>query len=459
MRMIGRYKVCGRLGKGGMGSVYKVKLPGLERIVALKLLDPAEIMVDLLGMDELKRQFMYEARIMAGLNHPHIAGIWDLDETDSGLPYFIMEYSCNNLGTLTGESYMVEEPTRRLTVDTAVKYAIQTLSGLNRMHHEGVIHRDIKPYNLLITADDSIKIIDFGLSKLRGEDEFGAPPGMKVGSPYYAAPEQEMDPKSADARADIYAVGVTLFRMLTGLLPYDEESGEAMRLAKAHNPELDWAWQEFFAKALALDPADRHETCAEMIAELEYLEEDWEDRRDRICSLPDADEDIQRLEDTLDRNPGLRDVPVKTGPVTPDQAFFLDRLGRPKEYYRCAFKAEADQTVRDEAHGLMWQAKGSPYPLTWQRAREYVDQLNEVGFAGYDDWRIPTVEELMTLIREAPELGDFCVDSLFDPQARQVWSCDRRTFIQSWCMDGAMGFIGFHDHTCPLWVRAVRSDH
>ena len=294
MRMIGRYRVCGRLGKGGMGSVYKAKLPGLDRIVALKLLDPAEILVDLLGMEELKRQFRHEAEIMAGLRHPHIAQIWDLDVTAQAMPYFVMEYSCNNLGALMGESYRVEQPTRRLALDKAVHYAVQALEGLARMHHEGVVHRDFKPYNLLLTDEDSIKIIDFGLSKLRGEEEFNAPRGIKVGSPYYAAPEQELDPAGADGRADLYAVGVTLFRMLTGLLPYDEESGEAMRNARAFNAELDEAWDVFFAKALARDPGERHPSAAVMRGELLGLLDQWRKRRDRICNLPDAELDIAR---------------------------------------------------------------------------------------------------------------------------------------------------------------------
>lgn len=459
MRMIGRYEVCGRLGKGGMGSVFKARLPGLARIVALKLLDPAEILVAVTGMDELKRQFLHEARVMSGIRHPHVAQIWDLDETADGLPYFVMEYTCNNLGALMGESYMVEAPTRRLAPDTAVRYALQALEGLARMHHEGVVHRDFKPFNLLLTDEDTVKIIDFGLSKLRGEDEFNTAPGAMVGSPYYAAPEQEMDPASADGRADLYGVGVTLFRMLTGMLPYDDQTGEAMRSVRAFNPELEEAWDRFFAKALARDPKERHATAQAMAAELKILIEKWRENRERICGLPDADEDITRFAEAPDPDRRIRSGPIKTGPRSAHQCFDLDELGRPRHYAANDFSCEGDGTVRDHAHGLVWQEPGSEWPVEWEAAHEHVAALNAQGFAGYRDWRLPTVDELMMLLREPPGLGELCVAPVFDPRLRQAWSCDRRTFTQAWTMDAVLGFIGSHDFTCRLHVRAVRSEH
>jgi serine/threonine protein kinase len=197
MKKIGKYEVCGLLGKGGMGTVYKVRMPVVGKVVALKLFRPHPNLVTLLGEEETRRYFVKEAITMAGLRHPNIVAIWDFHGSKD-LTFFVMEYFCNNLGLIIGETYRVEEPSRIVSVDKAIDYTRQILVGLSRLHQAGIIHRDIKPYNILVTDQNTVKITDFGLSKLRGED-FGKPSNLMVGSPYYAAPEQEEDPKPCAA--------------------------------------------------------------------------------------------------------------------------------------------------------------------------------------------------------------------------------------------------------------------
>ncbi|MDP3284273.1 MAG: serine/threonine-protein kinase, partial [Desulfobacterales bacterium] len=192
MNKIDRFEICGLLGIGGMGKVFKVKLPVIGKIAALKLLEPNPFLVSLIGAEKIKKLFISEAVTMANLRHPNIVEIWDFGESD-GRPYYIMDYFCNNLGSMIGESYQAEIPSRIIRIDKAVHYARQILEGVSCLHHAGIIHRDIKPFNMLVTEQDRIKISDFGLSKLRGES-FEGPPGLKVGSPWYAAPEQERDP-------------------------------------------------------------------------------------------------------------------------------------------------------------------------------------------------------------------------------------------------------------------------
>jgi serine/threonine-protein kinase len=232
MKKIGKYEICGLLGKGGMGRVYKVRIPLIGKVVALKLLWPHPVLMHLMGEEKVKSDFVTEAETMASLRHPHIVSVWDFHDSDE-LTFFVMEYYCNNLGLMMGETYRVEEPSRPLSVDKAIHYSRQVLRGLSRLHEAKIIHRDIKPYNMLITDEDTIKISDFGLSKLRGES-FRGPSNLKVGSPYYAAPEQEEDPDQVDARADIYPVGVMLYRMLTGSLPIEPSK----KLSQC-NPDLD----------------------------------------------------------------------------------------------------------------------------------------------------------------------------------------------------------------------------
>ena len=238
MNHIGKYSICGLLGKGGMGKVFKIRLPVIEKIAALKLLDPNPFLIDLIGYDKIRKLFVSEAVTMAGLRHPNIVEIFDYGE-DNGRPFYIMDYFCNNLGIMIGETYHPETASRIIKVDKAVHYTGQILSGLSCLHHAGIVHRDIKPFNMLVTEQDVIKISDFGLSKIRGES-FDGHPGLKVGSPWYAAPEQEKNPDEAGPAADMYAVGVTLYRMLTGMLP------EGKFVAPGElNPDIDESWDQF----------------------------------------------------------------------------------------------------------------------------------------------------------------------------------------------------------------------
>lgn len=410
---IGRYEVCGLLGRGGMGAVYKVRQPVTGRIAALKLLRPADALADLSDpsdMDDLRRRFLHEAQVMAALDHPHVAAVWDVDVAPAGtlrlpsgddfcpppdawggegtgnaggvevtgdtrdtdpaapedcdaerdraarvarfgdLPFFVMEYYCLNLGLLIGESYRVEAPTRRLPLPRACRYAAQTLAALARMHHAGVVHRDVKPFNIMVTAEDDVKLIDFGLSRLRGET--GAlPRGVKVGSPYYAAPEQERDPDAADGRADLFAVGVMLFRMLTGVLPTDEAFGGRIPRASKRSADLDAAWDDFFARAMARDPGARFADARSMAEELDALVAAWRQRVDAVCLLPEGDGAPGVVGDDQSSGAGdglsvtaahaaenpivpgpiapVRTLPVKVMPRHARALFGLDELWRP----------------------------------------------------------------------------------------------------------------------------------
>ena len=282
MRTIGRYAILGLLGRGGMGVVYKAAMPRTGRVVAVKVLKPSEMLAATADPALLRRDFFREAALMAGIRHPNIAQVLDVDEAPApdggsggstgGRPFFVMEYYCNNLGALLGEGYRVEEPTRRLGVDQALSCARQLASACARLHHAGILHRDVKPYNLMLAerppdtcltgsgqADvlfaDEVKLIDFGLSRLRGEKGPARPRGAVVGSPYYAAPEQEADPESADERADVFSAAVTLFRCLTGRLPQEGLPASSLRVG------LDQRFDAFFARACHEDRRQRPGTC------------------------------------------------------------------------------------------------------------------------------------------------------------------------------------------------------
>ncbi len=450
MRTIGGYAVLGLLGRGGMGAVYKVRHLALGRVAALKLLAPADELLAVVGEAELERRFLAEARIMASLHHDNIAPVWDLGRARDGRgrerPYFVMDHCCASLGGLIGETYRAEAPTRTLPLPRAADVALQTLEGLARLHYAGVIHRDVKPFNLLLDGP-RVRLIDFGLSRLRGE-RTALHPAEKVGSPFYAAPEQEADPRAADARSDLYAVGVTLARLLTGRLPLPGAPRPS-----ALNPDLDADWDAFLARACAPDPARRFASAREMAAALGALAAQWTARTARACAL--APETAAPAPEAPAPAP-LRREPVRTGPRIGPGAFGLDGLWRPLAHPARNFRDLGDGTVAEAVSGLAWEREGTPYAVEYAQALEHVAALNARRLGGHGDWRLPTVPELATLLRPVARGRDHCLEPAFDPARGRLWSADRRTFQSAWTADAELGHIGHHDFSCRLFVRAVR---
>ena len=448
MKRIGRYIVRGLLGRGGMSKVYKVEIPRIGKIVALKLLDPHPVIAHLLGETAARDLFLSEAVKMARLNHPNIVAVRDFDEAD-GRPFYIMDYYFSNLGLLIGEARRTERPSRTIRLDRAADFTRQTLAGLACLHHHGIAHRDIKPFNLLLDERDTVKIGDFGLSRLRGEVA-GAPQQLKVGSPWYAAPEQERDPEGADSRADIYAVGVTLYRMLTGTLPADPPQPPG-----ACNPDLDDDWNEFILRSISKQPSMRFDDAGAMTAALDRLENAWRARRDRVCRM--AASESAAASAVAPAPVRLRSTPVKYDPERAASDFGVDGLWRPAGYIRRRFAAVGPALARDAAAGLVWQVSGSPYPIPWQEAHAHVAALNRDGFGGLTGWRLPTAPELISLLTPTPHGADFCTEPVFDRRQTTLWSSDRRSFAAAWFVNTEMGFVAWQDVSAGCYVRAVCS--
>ena len=449
MKTIGKYIIRGLLGRGGMSKIYKVEHPVIGKIAALKYMDPDPLLVKLMGMESLRAMFVAEAVTMAGLRHPNIAEIFDFNEAD-GRPYYLMAYFVNNLRLMIGESNRPDEPSRPLRVDKALRYTRQTLQGLACLHYAGIVHRDIKPANLLITDQDSVKICDFGLSKLRGE-KFAGPPSLKVGSAWYAPPEQETDPDRADVTADLFSVGITFYRLLTGVLPSDD-----YRSVAQFNSDLDETWDGFIRKAIARRAKDRFSSALEMMAVLENLARSWEADNERLCRLREAESDRQ-VPEAATVAVQLRSRCIKVDPKRAAESFPIDNLRRPRVYRPHNFERSGDETVTDSTTRRMWQQSGSPFQLQWHKAWDYIERLNAERFAGHCGWRLPTIEELITLLRDIPRAGDDCIAPIFDQSRIWLWSCDRRSFTAAWYVSSDMGFVAWQDFTAYFFVRAVRS--
>ncbi|MGE4560850.1 MAG: protein kinase, partial [Desulfobulbus sp.] len=135
MQYIGKYEIIRRLGRGGMGAVYKALVPVIDKVVAIKLLQPGELLEEIVGLKQLEEIFTFEARTMAAFNQPFLVTAHDFDRDREGRPFFVMDYICNNLGEMIGETYLLEEPSRIIRAEKVVQYGGQILKALDFLHH------------------------------------------------------------------------------------------------------------------------------------------------------------------------------------------------------------------------------------------------------------------------------------------------------------------------------------
>ena len=439
MQKIGRYQIIRKLGKGGMGAIYKAIVPTINKVVAIKLLDPFESMEMVIGAETLKEIFMSEAATMAAIKHSAVVDVWDFDEDEQGRPFFVMEFFSHNLGEMIGEDFRLENRSRIIRPDKTLHYGRQLLKGLACLHHNDIIHRDIKPQNLLITDDDQLKICDFGMA-LSATTAFSGPSNINVGSPFYAAPEQHQAPDSVDGRADLYSAAVLLYRMLTGLLP-----GMAQFSLSVVNPLYDHNWDLFFRKALHFNPAERFVSADEMVNALDLLEVHWqEDAKDREQGAAGKNQSVETV--------SLRNKPTNIWGGKARSFMGLNEKSQPLGYVENDLHPRGDKVVCDRATDLCWQQGGSKYPITHRGCQHYIDQLNADCFGGIDSWRLPTVSELISLINDVIYHP---MDELFDQSKMRLWSADLHGKRDAWHVDMAMAYAGWQDVFTRNFVKAV----
>jgi serine/threonine protein kinase len=268
-RTLGGYNLTEELGMGGMATVYKAYQPRLERSVAMKVLDPAFITDD----SDVLARFRREAKAIAALRHPNILTVYDYGE-EEGLAYIVMEYVEGGTlkDRLEGEPF---EPQR------AVGLSIGVGRALAFGHDQGIIHRDVKPANILLPREDWPLLADFGLVKLQQARRALTQAGMILGTPDYTSPEQALG-EAADHRADIYALGVVLYEMITGRLPFEANKAfdvllmhinEAPPKPREIVPNIPEIVEDIILKALAKSPAERYPDMQDMVTNLEAA---WE---------------------------------------------------------------------------------------------------------------------------------------------------------------------------------------
>ena len=322
-----RYEILESIGAGGMSDVYKAKDRKLNRFVALKVLKK-----EFSENREFVSKFRTEAQAAAGLEHQNIVNVYDVGEED-GIYYIVMEL----VEGITLKHYI--EKKQRLSVKEAVSIAIQISMGLDCAHNNGIVHRDIKPQNIMISKEGRVKVTDFGIAKATSSNTITS---NVMGSVHYASPEQARGGFS-DAKSDVYSLGITLFEMLTGRVPFNGETAVAIAIMQIQNempsprkyvPEIPISVEQIVLKCCQKSPDRRYQNMSELVEDLKK-------------SLISPDENFVKI-DSLESKSATRNVTEK-------EREMIKRRSTGQGY-----SASAISAAEGDANGLTDTEKMSP---------------------------------------------------------------------------------------------------
>ncbi len=307
-KTISHYKILEKLGEGGMGVVYKAEDTKLKRTVALKFLSPQAI-----GTEEDKTRFIHEAQAAAALNHPNICTVHEIDEYGDR-SFIVME-------CIEGESLKAKIKSGPLQLDEAVEIAVEIAEGLQEAHNKGIIHRDIKSANIMLTAAGRVKVMDFGLAKSSGRTQLTRS-GTTVGTVAYMSPEQGRG-EPVDHRTDIWSLGIVLYEMITGELPFkgdyeqvvlysimNEQPGSIRDLRSGVLFELE----KVVTKAMVKDPDERYRQVDDVLSDLKCIKRKMESKIEK--------EESARTEPA----PSIAVLPFVNMSPDPENEYFGDGL-------------------------------------------------------------------------------------------------------------------------------------
>ena len=268
-RLDGRYEIEEIVGVGGMSVVYKAHDEIDDRTVAIKILKE-----ELLESEEFRRRFKNESKAIAVMNHPNIVKVYDVGFGDR-VQYIVEEY----INGITLKEYIEEQGV--LPWKDALYFTTQILCALQHAHDKGIVHRDIKPQNIMLLKDGTIKVTDFGIARF-ARSEQRTMTDKAIGSVHYISPEQAKG-EATDAKSDLYSVGVLLYEMLTGRLPFDADSAVSVAIMQLQNepikpsslnPDIPEGLEEITLRAMQKNPVERYQSAAEMLSDIDRLKKD-----------------------------------------------------------------------------------------------------------------------------------------------------------------------------------------
>jgi eukaryotic-like serine/threonine-protein kinase len=451
---IGKYEITDVIGEGGMGAVYKATDPGIGRTVAIKV-----IKGDFSDNPELLKRFYREAQAVGNLQHPNIVVVYDLGE-QNGSPYLVMEY----LDGIPLDKVIAQR--QSVPVVQKLGIVIEVLNALHYAHQHNIVHRDVKPANVMVRKDGRVKLLDFGIAR---EGDLGqTKTGQVMGTMWYMSPEQ-LNSESVDGRSDVYATGILLYELLAYSLPFDPRDMTGMivkrlrgdaapplsKYLESYPPELD----EIIARALTVDREQRYGSAEEFAFDLSRLQERL--KRDMVSDLVDeARSSIAKAQLTRAKDLLSEVLRIDTQNPTAKQLLYeiqqtLQKAARGEKVQQLRSQAEEAISAKQLEHAasLLDQAikLDSTDPDLFS-LREQIEQAKS---------RAQQVKKLLTLAKVAQQTGELVVakkavdDALaLDPQdtdarmmqsvvARQLVEYEKRRQIQQF-LEAARREIAAH---------------
>ncbi|HEY5837710.1 MAG TPA: protein kinase, partial [Pyrinomonadaceae bacterium] len=456
---IGRYEIRSKLGQGGMGEVYLAEDTRLRRNVALKIL-PVDVATDRVRME----RFVQEAKAASALNHPNIITIYEIDQTESG-HFIAIEY-------IDGQTLRQRAANSSMTVGDVLDIAIQATSALAEAHEAGIVHRDIKPDNIMIRRDGIVKVLDFGLAKLSEQPspvyvDSEAPtsiniktePGVVMGTAVYMSPEQARG-VPVDARSDIFSLGIVLYEIIAGRLPFKGSDRVEVLMAilgdaqppplARYAPEAPDELQRIVAKALAKPREDRYQSTNDLLTDLRNLKKRLELDAELQRTLPPAG--VPPAQRTAELPAALKtETPGTVTSIIPPEPSASSGAGR--RLQKRTVLITAGLAALAVTLGLLWYFKSdSAAPLTEEDTIVVADFINTTGDPVFDGTLKQALGSQLeqspflsifsdTRVREALRLMDRSPDERVTKEiARQI--CQRQGFKAF--LAGSISNIGSH---------------
>ena len=395
-----RYEIMEQIGMGGMARVFRALDHRLNRQVAVKILRE-----DLAEDAELRRRFHEESQAVAMLSHPNIVAVYDVSRS-SDVEYIVMEL----IDGITLKQYM-QKKGNKLNWREALHFITQIVKALGHAHSRGIIHRDIKPHNIMVLRDGSVKVADFGIARVASGGH-STLTQEALGSVHYISPEQARG-SHIDARSDLYSAGVVLYEMITGRLPYEGESPVAVAIQHINSiplspreidPEIPEALEAITMKAMAPDPDNRYPSADAMLADLEEF------RKNPNINFDFSASEFHPEEEDVDRTQ-IHTVPPRTSAGRREMP-----ASKPERQDRRARRIEEEEDdEEDERRGPNWPVIGAVAAILVFVAALVFIMFSTVfsgSFQPGNTQRVPTVTGL--LYSEASEdknlLGDFTLE-------------------------------------------------
>lgn len=488
-----KYKVEKECDKGGMAKIYKVYDRLENEYKAIKTVP------NVLGYDnDALKHLRNEIKIAKKISHPNVIRVYDLLE-DRGRYFLVMEYidGKNLFDTLKGSG------SKRLEEIQVIRYMIPLSKGLREIHRKGVIHLDLKPKNIMIDNEGEIKILDFSISKMLDELMKARYQGYAGGTLPYMAPEQLSENYGKEnEQTDIWSLGATMYYLLSGKYPFGNDreriKNPEEKPSKRYLNHVSTMTGNFVLKCLQKNRTDRYKDMKAVLTQLNNIRKQLSKADGESTSGGDLETthyDRRRKHSSKQEdNPSKNETGSKTAPL--DQPVDIKKNSETEILFRLrpepwdslskaeavklikernffdtnwnktsSFKNEFElksissvQVIIDASTGLIWHPGGSSGFMSLEKAKEWLKELNDSYYAGFSDWRLPTLEEAASLLQKRNNKSSLYIDAIFSAQQPCIYTSDGADDSLVWLVDFKEGNV-FADFPNYGYIRPVRSLH